>query len=491
MTWSYAYTPVIWPSVVTVIGLLVLSNYSWHRRSVPGALAYATYCLLAIPMLVAKIVAYLAIDFETKVYWFKAEAFWYLPIIVAMTCFALEYARPGYWLTRRNLIWLSIIPLLSEVSLLTNDIHNLSFGGFTFNGSVVPVYGPAGWVFWAYILGLTLLNVYVFGWLFIRSPQHRWPVAIMLGSMIAVRLLTFFESYLRDSWFLYVPEIAISVAGFAIALFRFRILDPIPLARRMAIDQLRAGMLVLDLQGCVVSLNPAAESMFGISTRQAKGKPVRNLLPDYPDGPLAGPIDAGIELGYSGRDYAMTISLLKDWRGLEIGRLLMLHDVTALRQYLATYQDHYGICAGLALPPGTCEDLIDPGAGVQLLRVIQEAMTNARKHGRASCVQVTFAGVNGAAGDHVRITVSDDGCGFDPLYAGNQPGDHFGLAFMRERVEQIGGCLTIKSQPVAGTQVIIDVPVSQGAKAQTVPGSSSAEKTTAPFDLAREEMKPF
>jgi signal transduction histidine kinase len=91
---------------------------------------------------------------------------------------------------------------------------------------------------------------------------------------------------------------------------------------------------------------------------------------------------------------------------------------------------------------------------IVLYRVMQEALSNAYRHGGAQSVQVTVAPVGTRA---IRMTVSDDGAGFDP--GGEQPDAHFGLKGMRDRVEMIGGRFGLTSRPGAGTQVAVEVPV--------------------------------
>ena len=83
---------------------------------------------------------------------------------------------------------------------------------------------------------------------------------------------------------------------YAFALFGFRILNLVLLAQRTAIQQLRAGMLVLDPQGRVASLNSMAERIFRLPASQLLGQPVQTLLPDYPDELLATFLEAEIEL---------------------------------------------------------------------------------------------------------------------------------------------------------------------------------------------------
>jgi signal transduction histidine kinase len=85
---------------------------------------------------------------------------------------------------------------------------------------------------------------------------------------------------------------------------------------------------------------------------------------------------------------------------------------------------------------------------VVLLRGAQEALTNVRRHAAASSVSVRLSVVD----DLVRLSVRDDGTGFDP---GSVSG--FGLRGMRSRAEQVGGRLSVRSGP-RGTELTLEVP---------------------------------
>ncbi|HEU4710010.1 MAG TPA: two-component regulator propeller domain-containing protein [Pyrinomonadaceae bacterium] len=88
-----------------------------------------------------------------------------------------------------------------------------------------------------------------------------------------------------------------------------------------------------------------------------------------------------------------------------------------------------------------------------LLRIGQEAVNNAVKHAHATRIDVAL----NFDTRHVRLSISDNGRGFDPQ---QQIADgHFGLLGMRERADQIGGTLTIESANERGTQIAIDVPL--------------------------------
>lgn len=92
---------------------------------------------------------------------------------------------------------------------------------------------------------------------------------------------------------------------------------------------------------------------------------------------------------------------------------------------------------------------------IQVMRVIQEALSNVRKHAGANNATLTLrvrAGI-------LVAQVNDDGHGFDVRSAGRRDWPQFGLQTMRERAEAIGGRFSVKSSPGQGTHVAIRVPV--------------------------------
>jgi PAS domain S-box-containing protein len=363
MLWRYQYTPVIWPTVFTIMLLTVLAVYAWRRRNLPGALWLVTYCLLSLLFLTPKVFEFLAVDLETKIFWYDVEYPWMTPATTAMTCFILEYTWPGRWLTRRTLALLSIVPLLGLAFTFSNEYHHLLFRGHEFTGDVAPLYGPIGWAFVVYNLGLRVVSITALGWLFVRSPQHRWPAVLILLAETAFGIVLVLDPFIEESWFFYVPEKVIPVVACYIALFGFRIFDPIPLARQTVVEQLQAGMLVLDLKGRVVSLNPAAERILNAPAKQVEGKLVKELLPAYREKRLADPgateIELGLGEGTSLRHYMVTNSLLNDFRSLEVGRLLLLHDVTEQKRAQAQILEQQKVQAALEERAGLARELHD------------------------------------------------------------------------------------------------------------------------------------
>jgi PAS domain S-box-containing protein len=96
-------------------------------------------------------------------------------------------------------------------------------------------------------------------------------------------------------------------------------------------------------------------------------------------------------------------------------------------------------------------------AGVELLRVLQEALTNARRHSGATEVEVRLR----IEDREVLAEVTDDGRGFDT--GSSRAG--VGLSAMSERVEALGGRIEVKSRPDEGTEVRVRVPLKDGTPA--------------------------
>jgi len=90
---------------------------------------------------------------------------------------------------------------------------------------------------------------------------------------------------------------------------------------------------------------------------------------------------------------------------------------------------------------------------IQILRIIQEALWNIRKHSQAKTVRILL---RDNSGGHCHVLIEDDGVGINKQVYGS-PGEHVGLTIMRERATKIGGQLKIESEPGEGTRVVLEI----------------------------------
>jgi signal transduction histidine kinase len=98
-----------------------------------------------------------------------------------------------------------------------------------------------------------------------------------------------------------------------------------------------------------------------------------------------------------------------------------------------------------------------PRTALELVRVVQEALSNVRKHSGAVQARVTFE----AQGGQAVICIDDDGVGFDMSDVYSE-GQHFGVQVMKERMVALGGSLDIDSRPGQGTRVTAKLPLEDG-----------------------------
>jgi two-component system nitrate/nitrite sensor histidine kinase NarX len=85
----------------------------------------------------------------------------------------------------------------------------------------------------------------------------------------------------------------------------------------------------------------------------------------------------------------------------------------------------------------------------QIVRIVQEALANIKKHARSRTVRVMMRN----DGENYHVLIEDDGVGFDDSKQSINPRDHIGLQVMRERAATIGGELNVESVPAEGTRV--------------------------------------
>ena len=141
----------------------------------------------------------------------------------------------------------------------------------------------------------------------------------------------------------------------------------------------------------------------------------------------------------------------------------------SLREYLRKYSRQTGILTKLTCEGDTRRGL-SPRAEVQLLRVVQEALTNTRKHSRAKHVVVRID----CTGAVATLAIEDDGVGFDPATVARSMEGGFGLASMRERVEQVGGRIAVHTAPNEGTTIVVELDAedTRGTPSPQAPGTA-------------------
>lgn len=138
-------------------------------------------------------------------------------------------------------------------------------------------------------------------------------------------------------------------------------------------------------------------------------------------------------------------------------------DILGLREtitrYAEQFEEEYAISTSVDLKG---LESIPTSVELAIFRILQEELTNVRKHSRAESVKIKTEASHG----DLLLTVEDDGIGFDPdmLAAELERGEHLGLVAIRERAELLGGQLTINSLPGMGTSISVRIPMITGGE---------------------------
>lgn len=183
-----------------------------------------------------------------------------------------------------------IIPVIIAILALTNEFHKLiwtdiipvstSIGTF-----LIYEHGPGTWVNLIYAYPLLLIGMFLMAYIFINSPKiYRFQTAVAVIG-IATPLI-FNIIYLTGNLpvLIDLTPVAFGITSLlaAVAIFKYQLLNILPVAHKNLFDNMTNGFLVFDVKNKLVELNPKAEKMFSITSRDI-GKEFGDIFKNDPD----------------------------------------------------------------------------------------------------------------------------------------------------------------------------------------------------------------
>lgn len=146
--------------------------------------------------------------------------------------------------------------------------------------------------------------------------------------------------------------------------------------------------------------------------------------------------------------------------------------LSSLRRYVEEF-NQYNLMSVELVVTGDTSPALPATTEVHLIRIIQEALSNVRKHAGTTRARVEFC----REPELVRVVIADQGHGFDPADVA-QDGRHFGLSIMKERARLIGARLEIDAERGRGTRIAISIqpiqPGNEGGDERWIPSRSSS-----------------
>ena len=328
--------------IASVLVSGTLAVFFWRRRPAPGA---GTLAALAVMISIWSLGYIVEVITGTSFGFLLANSIEYIGFVsvpVFWFMFAAEYTGYQNRITRRPWL-LFIIPSITLILVWTNQLHGWmwfdtrleTFGEFIVQ---IKTYGPWFWVHTLYSYALMLAGVVIITVrLFYPHNLFRNQVIILLIAIIlpliwnGIYIFRAAPTYRID---MTPPAFVISGLIIAFGLFRFRILQIVPVARNQVVDNMEDGLIVMDKQNLILDLNRAAEKIIGRPASSVIGTSAGNILAELPawsermgdDGRFQTEITVD---GTSGRShYEVRLFSLYDRNKKPTGKVLTFHDIT-------------------------------------------------------------------------------------------------------------------------------------------------------------------
>lgn len=186
---------------------------------------------------------------------------------------------------------------------------------------------------------------------------------------------------------------------------------------------------------------------------------VENELSDRDDRTLNHAIDQLVEVGEMVDSTIASVQRISS--GLRPSALDNLGLCAALQEEAALFSQRSGIPCAMDL--GEIPEALPPDVSIAIFRIFQEALTNVARHAGAKRVEASLS----VRDNDLKLAITDDGKGIDPA-ALTDP-QSLGLIGMRERAENVGGQVIFCPSPDTGTDVVLTVPLPQGALPSSKP----------------------
>ncbi len=352
--WVFLFCLATLIAAITSLGLAVIG---W-RRSVPGANSFVLLCLSSATWSLCYLFEILSPTLDVKLFWFQARYLGTAGLTLFLLTFVVAYVGQDRWLNRRAWLLLGIKPLVIILLAWTSRYHTLLFSNPRLSDMGFPVLlyqrEAGAWFDELYDLAMALIVLF----LLVRhyrdaGPQLRRQVLALLFAIALPWIGSFLSTF--NLWGL--GQIEMETVFFGAGLFllawgaiRHRLFNLIPIAHKVAIENMEDGLIIIDPSGWIVDLNPAARLLFGGKGKGYAGRPVLELAADWPElSPilLAEPADCiEITIRDGGRDrvYEARRSAMLLRPAEPAGALVSLHEITVrthLEQALRSSEQKY------------------------------------------------------------------------------------------------------------------------------------------------------
>ena len=323
-------------SSLITLAIFVIAN----RHSAPGSVSLSGMLLGMFIWGFAYAITWSSIPLDQKKIWLKIMYLGVVMIPISFFFFTLQLTHREHWVTFRNITILSIHPVTMTLMIwLAPQKVFLAITEKTLGGYNLLEVIRGGW-FWVNTVYSYLIILFSFGLLLheYRRVNHlfkRQYLIILLGSVIPFILSVYAQTKSTAFKELDFAPISFGVSGvvYAYAIFRHQLMNLVPIARDRLIENMSDGVLVLDVQGRIVDINPAMENFLEAPPTSFIGRNVSEALNIWNEStePLLSGLETRTELNLPGktdRYLDLRVTPIYDNDQRLNGRLIIFRDVT-------------------------------------------------------------------------------------------------------------------------------------------------------------------
>lgn len=340
----YQYISHIWLLILSGIITLSLGVYTLIKcRNAKGAFSFAIAMFVVTLWSIPNALEMSSTVLYVKLLWANIQyiAYCFSPVILFIL--SLEFTGYENGVRSKRLFWLFIIPIITILLVWTDKYHGFVRNNIHLDYSgIFPVikkqYGPFFYIhaFHSHILNLATLFV-LFRAVFIRKTLYRKQAAMLLlgVSLIVIPNLLYISGFSPVKGYDITP-VFFSPSGIIMAwsILRYRMFDLVPLARAALIENMEAGVMVLDLQDRILDINPYFANMAGFHIDHMTSKHISEIggyIPQLMNAILDRKVTrTEFSLNRDSKQivYEALFSILKDKKGIDIGSLVVVYDIT-------------------------------------------------------------------------------------------------------------------------------------------------------------------
>lgn len=284
---NYQFVSYLWITFALTLIILGVLLYIWtHRTAIRMHFLLITLVLVEV-WIVAQGLEMAALDLPVKIMWANIQ---YIPIMltpVTYFCIALQLTRHDKWLQKRWLVFiLLLMPIAMNILLWTNDFHSLIRQNvhLDYSGSFPTVgktYGPLFWPFAIYNFALTAITLLILATAAREKiSYYRRQITFLFLSLLLPVISTAFQVTGENPFPVDTTPAVFGISAIILSLgiIRYRLFDVIPIARSLIIQEMSTGMIVLDNEGRLLDINPAARKVFGLEGKRLIGLSVTDIF---------------------------------------------------------------------------------------------------------------------------------------------------------------------------------------------------------------------